>query len=135
MRTQRLLIRKGGVKSAALCALLSVFLLLSACSSSVRLEVTPEHCYEGTDIQTLDYVCSNASLSSAGTDSFTYNSSDVMTTYYKYTSYLSGRGYDASPSGLIKSVYKTEYGKITTNLRGMGDVTHVSGTIKVSISR
>lgn len=124
---------------AAITMALLLTVLLSACSEpTVWLEETPEHCYEGTAIHTLDYLSSAVfSVYKSGEDRYTYHSTDVVGSYSCYRTYLHDAGYEASVSSLERSEYKTEYGTITLSVtyNQKKNVNDNSGKIVLEISR
>lgn len=135
--------------TSLICCAVIVTILLCACNSYIYLEETPENCYAGTDIYTLDHICEQASVWSTSEDVSNYNAKAVYRVWASYTNYLSERK-DIEcleiSSFEFYAVYDTPYGEITVevvdhsgrriDLRGTGALNLDDyGYLKVEISR
>lgn len=131
--------KKSGKNKIVMMIIILQTVFLFACSEkTVWLDETPEYCFEGTAIQTVDHIDSFVFyMYEYGSDQYVYHTNSALETFVNYTAYLNDLGYNASPYTFEKAEYKTEYGRfiISVSYNQKYNIDDRSGTIIVKISR
>lgn len=133
--------RKTKCFLALITIIFAIMIFLAACgSSTIWLYDTPEHCYVGTPILTVDYISDYVySAEEVSADKYIYYSDFASKTVGSFISYLDGVGYkriEARGAGdhWFDATYETPYGKIIISCSSYSDMT-VAGKVELSFQR